>query len=216
MFRLLFVTFLGDYRGGVEPDSGASGGHRDHHAPAWIMNLPVGILIVPTVAIGAALMWGGENSPWARYFAPQFAAAALPAPGITELATSAIVFLVVLAGFGVAWSRYATKAAQANAVERLRVEAERTPAVLTHLFYFDTFIDIVFVRTSQLAGTLVARVLDPHLIDGAVRELVVVTRTAGALVQWLENGLVRAYALILAFGAACFIVYYALVAGGLH
>jgi NADH-quinone oxidoreductase subunit L len=215
MFRLLFVTFLGDYRGKSDAHTQAEDSHHGH-APAWIMNLPVGILIVPTVAIGAALMFGGENSPWNRYFAPQFAAAPLPAPGISELMTSAIVFLVVLAGFGVAWSRYATKAAQAGAVERLRNEAGRIPAVLTNLYYFDAIIDVVFVRTSQLFGTLVARVLDPHLIDGAVRELVVVTKTAGTFVRSLETGLVRAYALILAFGATCFIVYYALVAGGMH
>ena len=40
------------------------------------MNVPVAILIVPTVAIGGALMFGGENSPWARFFAPQFARSA--------------------------------------------------------------------------------------------------------------------------------------------
>ena len=216
MFRLLFITFLGEYRGNAESHAGASDAHHAHHAPAWIMNLPVGVLVLPTVAIGAALMWGGENSPWARYFAPQFAAVTLPAPPISELVTSAIVFMVVLAGFAVAWSRYATKAAQANAVERLRTEAERIPAVLTNLFYFDAFIDLVFVRTAQLTGTLIARILDPHLIDGAVREVVVVTRTAGAFVRSLETGLVRAYALVLAFGAACFIIYYALVAGGVH
>jgi NADH-quinone oxidoreductase subunit L len=216
MFRLLFITFLGEYRGNHDLGHSAGGERNGHHAPAWIMNLPVGILIVPTVGIGAALMYGGEHSQWARYFAAQFAAVPLRVPPITELATSAIVFLVVVAGFAVAWSRYATKTAQANAVERLRAEAQSLPAVLTNLFYVDAIIDVVFVRSSQLLGTLVARVFDPHLIDGAVRELVVITRTAGAFVQSLETGLVRAYALILAFGAACFIVYYALVAGGVH
>ncbi|MGA8532514.1 MAG: NADH-quinone oxidoreductase subunit L [Candidatus Tumulicola sp.] len=216
MFRLLFITFLGEYRGHADLDSRAPEPHGSHHAPGWIMSVPVGILILPTVAIGAALMYGGENSPWARYFAPQFAVTPLAAPAITELETSAIVFLVVLAGFAVAWSRYATKAAQANAAERLRNEAARMPAFLTNLFYFDTVIDLVFVRTSQLFGTLVARVFDPHLIDGAVRDVTSITRTAGAFVQALETGLVRAYALILAIGAAAFIAYYALVAGGLH
>ena len=207
MFRLLFVTFLGEYRGSVEHP----------HAPGWLMNAPVAILIVPTVAIGAALLYGGEGSPWSRYFAPQFAPAQLPAvPALTELQTSGIVLLLVLAGLAIAWARYATKAAQAGAVERLRREAERTPAFLVNLFYFDTIIDLAFVRTSQMLGTLVVRILDPHLIDGAVRELVAIARSAGTLVRSFETGLVRAYALILAFGAACFIVYYALAVGGPH
>jgi len=208
MFRLLFVTFFGEYRG-AEPAADSHG----HHAPAWIMNVPVGILILPTVAIGAALLFGGENSAWARYFAPQFATTTLAAAPISEPQTSGIVLLVVLAGVAIAWMRYATATAQANAVERLRGETERTPAVLVNLFYFDTIIDLVFVRTSQLFGTLVARVLDPHVIDGAVREVATIARNAGTFVRSLETGLLRAYALILAFGAACFIAYYALAAG---
>ncbi|HEU5478731.1 MAG TPA: NADH-quinone oxidoreductase subunit L [Candidatus Tumulicola sp.] len=227
MFRLLFVTFLGNYRGevapaelgirAVAPAPAAKHDAPGHaHAPAWVMAVPVGILIVPTVAIGAALMFGGENSPWARYFAPQFAARPLPAPPIGELATSAIVLLFVLAGIAVAWMRYATRSAQANAVERLRNESLRMPAVLTNLFYFDAAIDLIFVRTSQLIGTLFARAIDPHVIDGAVRELAEVTQTVGTFMRSIETGLVRAYALILAFGAACFIVYYALMAGGPH
>jgi NADH-quinone oxidoreductase subunit L len=210
MFRLLFVTFWGEYRGNAE-----RAGSHGHDAPAWIMNVPVGILIVPTVAIGAVLLYG-ESSPWARYFAPQFGGRALTPPPISEPATSGIVLLFVLAGLAVAWMRYATKSAQANAVDRLRVEAERTPAFLINLFYFDTIIDLVFVRTSQLFGMLAARIVDPHLIDGAVRELATIARNTGTLVRSLQTGLVRAYALILAFGAALFIAYYAFAAGGPH
>ncbi|HEY5425522.1 MAG TPA: NADH-quinone oxidoreductase subunit L [Candidatus Tumulicola sp.] len=225
MFRLLFITFLGRYRGDVDPAElgmrpqptvTADAAHAAHRTPAWIMGLPVAILMVPTVAIGAALMFGGEDSPWARYFAPQFGAQTLPAPGISEGMTSLIVLLFVIAGFAIAWWRYAAKAAQADAVARLRSESVRMPAVLTNLFYFDAVIDLIFVRTSQLFGTLFERVLDPHVIDGAVREVTLVTRAAGAFVQAAESGLVRAYALILALGAACFIVYYAFAAGGLH
>ena len=44
------------------------------------------------------------------------------------------------------------------------------------------------------------------MIDGAVREVAVGARWLGTLVRSLQTGLVRAYALILVFGAACFIV----------
>ena len=61
MFRLLFVAFLGEYRGDAHIHTG---GPR-----AWIMNVPVAILVVPTVAIGGALLFGGDASPWAHFFA---------------------------------------------------------------------------------------------------------------------------------------------------
>ena len=210
MFRLLFIAFLGEYRG----DVGRA------HAPGWTMNVPVAILVVPTVAIGAALLYGGESSPWGHFFASLFSSQKAPVPGtvtpaVSEGITSAIVFIFVLLGFAVAWIRYATANAQRDATQRLRVESERMPAVLTNLFYFDAAIDLIFVRPAQLLGVLFGRVVDPHVIDGAVRDVAFWADWLGTLVRSFQTGLVRAYALILVFGAACFIAYYA-VAGVAH
>ncbi|MBV8375270.1 MAG: hypothetical protein JO302_07140, partial [Candidatus Eremiobacteraeota bacterium] len=111
--------------------------------------------------------------------------------------------------FAIAYWRYATPVAQANAVARLRAESLHMPAVLTNLFYFDAAIVLLFVRTSQLLGTIFGRVVDPFIIDGSVRETVLASQWLGTLVRSLQTGLLRAYALILVFGAACFVVYYA-------
>jgi NADH-quinone oxidoreductase subunit L len=211
MFRLLFVAFLGEYRGKLDTD------HL--HLPGWIMNLPVGVLVVPTVAIGGALLFGGENSPWARFFAPLFgqqiaAQATTAAPPISEGMTSALVFLFVIAGFAIAWWRYASADARRNAVARLTGEAEHMPAVLANRFYVDEVIELLVVRPAQRIGIFFGRFLDPHVIDGAVRELAFWAGWLGAVVRSFQTGLVRAYALVLVFGAACFIVYYAIAAGG--
>ena len=71
------------------------------------------------------------------------------------------------------------------------------------------------MRPAQLLGVVFGRMLDPHVIDGAVRDVVFWARWLGTLVRSFQTGLVRAYALILVFGAACFIAYYA-VAGAAH
>ena len=130
------------------------------------MNVPVAILVVPSVAIGGALLFGGDASPWARFFAPLFAAQGRPitpvapiTPAISENLTSAIVVIVVAIGFLIAWQRYATTAAQRDAVERLRRETEKMPAVLTNLFYFDAAIDAIFVRPAQALGRFSAGML---------------------------------------------------------
>ena len=240
MFRLFFITFLGEYRGKVDPsDLGIrhpelagttlpthqeEGKHlapepeHHDHAPSWIMNLPVAILIVPTLFAGW-LMFGGAHSPWANFFAKSFPPGpdeARAVSGITEGTTSLIVLAVVVIGFLVAYARYATKAAQADAVTRLRNESVHMPGFLTNLFYFDAFYDLIVVRTSQLFGTLFGRAVDPHVIDGTVREAAFSAQWFGVLVQSLQTGLLRAYALMLVFGAACFIIYYALAIGGIH
>jgi NADH-quinone oxidoreductase subunit L len=214
MFRLLFVTFLGEYRGEAHVHTGGP--------KAWIMNVPVAILVLPTVAIGGALLFGGDASPWAHFFAPLFAAqgrpptpVALVAPPVSENLTALIVLAVVAIGLVVAWQRYATPVAQRDAVARLEREAATMPAVLTNLFYFDAIINALFVRPAQALGRFFGRVLDPNVIDGAVREVVLVARWLGTLVRSFQTGLLRAYALIFVLGAACFIAYYAL-AGAAH
>ena len=63
-------------------------------------------------------------------------------PALSSAITSGIVFLFVLLGFAIAWMRYATANAQRDAVERLRIESERMPVLLTNLFYVDWFIDV--------------------------------------------------------------------------
>jgi NADH-quinone oxidoreductase subunit L len=246
MFRLMFVTFWGEYRGNVDPSdlgirhpelagtpttltvppepvtpSVASEGERSrgtadhHHAPSWTMNVPVGILIVPSIFAGWLMF--GEQSPWSKFFAQQFPLSHPLSPlFVSEGQTSVILFVLLVIGFGIAYWRYGTKTAQAGAVERLRNESVHMPAVLTNLFYFDAFYDLIVVRTSQLFGTLFGRAIDPHVIDGTVRETAFSAQWFGVLMQSLQTGLLRAYALILVFGAACFIIYYAMVIGGVH
>jgi NADH-quinone oxidoreductase subunit L len=87
------------------------------------------------------------------------------------------------------------------------------PAILTHAYYMDDLIELVVVKPMQRLGEFFGRVLDPHILDGAVRDVVFWARWLGAVVRSFQTGLVRAYALILAFGAACFIVYYAFASG---
>jgi NADH-quinone oxidoreductase subunit L len=236
MCRLLFVTFLGSYRGEVDPSElgmrhpelagtshpadrshGASHADERHgsRASESLMIVPVAILIPFSVLIGW-LMFGGENSPWSHFFAQQFPQQQLAPAPIGEGITALITFAVVLVGIGIAYVRYATANAQANAVARLREESIRMPGLLTNAFYFDAAIEAIVVRPAQWLGGIFARVLDPHVIDGAVREAVISAQWLGALVRSFQTGLLRAYALIIVFGAACFVVYYAIVAGGVH
>jgi len=231
MFRLFFVTFFGEYRGSVdpaelgivhpelamasthEPAEAHSEEDAHHHAPAWLMGLPVAVLGAFSVFSGW-LMIGGPNSAWAKFFATTFAPEKLAEAPIPELVTSAIALAVALAGIGVAYLRYATPGALADAPARLREESIRMPAVLTRLFYFDDAIEWLFVKPAQWLGSFFGSWFDPHVVDGAVREVVFSSRWLGTLVRSFQTGLLRAYGLIIVFGAACFAVYYAVAGGG--
>ncbi len=228
MFRLFFVTFFGAHRGDIEPAalgiaSGVAGSsaaiahetHEPHaegdathaHAPAWLMALPVAILGFFSFAAGYIMI--GPASPWARFFASSFPRETLPPTTISEGITTGLAVVMLLAGFGLAYARYMTREALAHAPERLKRESEELPKVLVRLYYFDDFIEGAFVRPAQQLGMFFGRWLDPHVIDGVVREIVITNRVLGGTMRAFQTGLLRAYALVIVFGAAAFAVYYA-------
>ena len=209
MFRMLFIAFFGTQR------TPASETQEAHHGgvPAWVMQLPVAILMVGTIASGY-LDLGGENSIWARFLRPDFGGAIqLPTvpTRISDFASSAVVFGIVAIGFAIAYVRYGTRSALANAPARLERETARMPAVLTHAFYVDDLISALFVRPAQALGNAFGRLVDPVVIDGAVRDVPWVAGVLGLFTRLIENGLVRAYAITIVIGVAGFMAYYAFV-----
>jgi len=232
MFRMLFLTFFGSYRGNVDPSelgirhpefagTAPEVGHHAEaeaphgHAPAWMMSGPVAVLIPFSIFIGW-LQFGGENSPWARFFG-NFFGPATPAPAaapFSETASTAIVLVFVALGCAVAWLRYWRPEALENAVARVRAETVRTPALLWNAFYFDAAYDYLLVRPSRALGMLFDRVIDPHVIDGAVQEVALSARWLGHLFRSFQTGLVRVYALSIVLGALCVAAYYAVAFGG--
>jgi NADH-quinone oxidoreductase subunit L len=237
MFRLLFVTFFGQYRGNVDlSDLGirhpelagtaqsaqpahAAEEHDEHgnghaaHAPAWIMSAPVIALIPFSIGIGW-LAIGGEQSPWRTFFAPVFphaAAGAETAAPIPELLSGLIVLAVVAVGIALAYLRYGTKAALSDSVARLRAETVHMPPVLANAYYFDAAIDALIVKPAVAIGRFCGTIVDPVVIDGGVREVAHSATWFGHLFRSFQTGLVRGYALYIVFGVACFVVYYAVI-----
>src|SRR5579884_2993956 len=78
-------------------------------------------------------------------------------------------------------------------------------------FYFDAAIDALFVRPAQLLGRIFGGIVDPLVLDGAVRELVVIAVAFGNRFRTLQMGLLRGYALTIVIGVVCVIAYYAVV-----
>lgn len=177
------------------------------------MSAPVAILMVPAVLIGW-LDFGGAQSPWGQFFAPLFGSAEAPAGTPPEALTTWLALLCVAVGIAVAYVRYARPAALTSAVERLRGETVKMPAILTNAFYFDAAIEALFVRPAIALGRLFARIVDPLIIDAGVREASLSASWLGHLFRSFQTGLVRAYALTIVFGVACFVLYYALAGAG--
>ena len=177
MFRLLFVTFLGEYRGDAHVHTG---GPR-----AWIMNVPVAILVLPTVAVGGALCSaathrrGRISSRRSLRRRSTSRASGKPAPALSENVTALIVLAVVAIGIRDRLAALCDRRRAARCRRAARTRGGAHAGVLTNLFYFDAVIDALFVRPAQSLGRFFGRVVDPHVIDGAVRELVFIARWLG-------------------------------------
>jgi NADH-quinone oxidoreductase subunit L len=205
MFRMIFIAFFGPDR--TDPTAQPHHGH----VPAWVMQVPVGLLALGSIASGYVSI-GGDDSPWFRFLAPDFPNAdSVPTyiPAISDTTSTVLVFLIVLAGFGLAYWRYGTAAARAGSVVRLAREGERMPAILTHGYYVDDLISLLIVRPAQALGAGFGSFVDPHVIDGGVRDVAWLAGLLGSVVRRLQSGLVRAYAIALVAGVAGFLAYYA-------
>ncbi|HTV72829.1 MAG TPA: NADH-quinone oxidoreductase subunit L [Candidatus Acidoferrales bacterium] len=206
MSRMIFVVFFGTDR----TDHSA----HPHHGvvPAWVMEAPVAILMVPTVFAGW-LAFGGDTSPWARWLAPVFAGAVAPTytPPLGEFVSTAIVFVVVLIGFGVAYQRYGSAAVASADASRLAQETQRMPAFMTRAFYFDDAIEVLFVKPAVRIGEFFGRYLDPVIIDGIVRDFAYLAQWVGHGVRLVQNGLVRSYAFVVVCFVMVFVAYFAVI-----
>ena len=196
----------------AHPHEEADHGHA--HAPAWLMSGPVALLMIPSVLIGW-LDFGGENSPWGKFFAPVFGTFEPTASTPPEVMTS----LLVLARDRCRYLHGIPALRQSEGPDRKRfrgcsAKTMRMPAALTNAFYFDAAIDALFVKPTAALGGFFRRVIDPHVIDAGVREAAISSQWLGHLFRSFQTGLVRAYALALAFGAACFALYYVVIGAG--
>ncbi|MEO6990163.1 MAG: NADH-quinone oxidoreductase subunit L [Candidatus Baltobacteraceae bacterium] len=220
MFRMIFVAFAGTSRqavpaaelgmDGQSPDTHpASEPHPPANVPEWVMQLPVAVLMVPTVIAGYVSI-GGDASPWSNFFGSLFegAPAATLDAGISEIGSTLLVFAVVAVGFAVAFARYGTSGAKANAVERLGREARTMPAVLARGYFVDDAIEMLFVRPAQALGIVFARFVDPHVLEGAVRDFSWLAGALGLVARRWESGFVRGYAITIVVGVAVFLAYY--------
>src|SRR2546423_14107386 len=148
---MILLNFFGQVR-----DQALAPEHLGH-TPPWIMHVPVGILMVPTVA-GGYLCLGGANSPWTRFLAPVFSHAKVAAvtPILREESSILLVFGVVALGIAIAYLRYGTG----------KVYAENS--ILVRAFYLDELIGVLCVKPALFLGHLFGRYVDVFVIDGIV------------------------------------------------
>jgi len=197
-FRMLFLVFWG------EPSAFV----REHfHA---LKRDVVGVSMAVPVAVLAVLALIGGWLQWAPFWHPvetwlQSVAEPIVTPaGWQEGVSSAVAFVLGVAGIVVAWLIYGTRRV---AVPRFAF-AQRT---LEHKFYLDELYDALFYTPSVWIARMLARLVEQPFIADSGRELGEDTRDVGGLVARAQTGLLRTYALAIASSVAVLAIVFVAV-----
>lgn len=179
MFRLIFVAFFGDNKGGEQA----------HESPA-VMTVPLIILAVLAVVaglVGSPLM----NNAFGHYIT--YPGAFHPAPNHSIMIISS---LLAIAGIFLAWAIYQKKWVD---FERIKIKMGGLYQLLYHKYYIDEI--YAWLIKHFVDGT--ARLMewfDLKVINGAVNGIAWLTGHLGITLRYTEDGQVQSYALYMYAG----------------
>ena len=170
MFRVVFRTFFGAYRGHGHP----------HESPA-VMVVPLVILAVPSVVVGFwnAPFVGGFSAFLGDHHVPEF-----------NPAVAGISVVLGLAGIALAWLMYGV-----GVVSPERMGEIFRPFYV--LFYRKYWIDELYygiVNAVVVGGAQALAVFDRVVVDGVVNGVARGVRVGGLALRRVQTGQVQAYA----------------------
>jgi NAD(P)H-quinone oxidoreductase subunit 5 len=218
MFRLYFLTFEGEFRGGDKvlqaqllaaagkpPGDGDGHGHSSHpHESGWQMAMPLAVLAVPSVLVG--LLGTPWNSRFGNLLDPEEAAEVAEHFSWSEfLPLAGASVAISVTGISVAVLAYAL-----HKLDLATAVAARFPALnafLANKWYLDAINDKLFVQGSRKLAKSVLEV-DSKVVDGVVNLTGLVTLGSGEGLKYFETGRAQFYALIVFGGVIALVVLF--------
>jgi NADH-quinone oxidoreductase subunit L len=206
MFRAVYITFFGKFRGTHEQE------HHLHESPA-VMTVPLWILAVG--ALFAGFLGVPKLLHETFHFLPEdvfgrFLAPVIARPAGLEAAhhhlSAGLEWLLILLAVAVAVGAWlfsrATYGGEVG-LEKGRAWAERFPILhrlLVNKYYVDELYDRAIVRPLAALARGFWKIVDTYVIDGAVNAAAFVTELTGDVARFSTTGNVRNYALYFFLG----------------
>jgi NADH-quinone oxidoreductase subunit L len=235
MTRLIWVTFFGNERWNTTPPADALVIAEDHpvdpdsdptntvaygdpvaypeksHAPheaVTIMVIPVLVLAVLAATVGL-LDVPLNGSEWLdKWLAPVFAGVSQPQPSSFWSGSGLEALCVAFAVTGITGA-YLLYRRGLRAPERdpLNERLGGVAPVLGHAYYYDATVSRTVDGPLRGLASWLDRVLDRRVIDGAVDGVGWLVKQGALALRHFQDGLVRRYALGIAFGTAALLLY---------
>jgi NADH-quinone oxidoreductase subunit L len=194
MFRLLFITFGGSFRGSEEQR------HHIHESPA-AMTIPLIVLAVLAiiggfVGVPEVFMHGGEKL--ADYLSPVIRPVTEhKVSHSTEMLLMALTTVIAIVAIVIAWMRYRSyKEEQPSAFGK----------VLENKWYVDELYDSIVVRPVNKLGVFANKYFEKSGIDALVNGVGRMVNYGGRQMRWLQSGQVGSYILLMVISMLMFFV----------
>jgi NADH-quinone oxidoreductase subunit L len=199
MFRLLFLTFFGEFRGTEEQR------HHLHESPAS-MTLPLIVLAVLSAVGGfmGAPMFVGKHF-LADYLAPIFTYSKQILPAAfttepehsTELMLMGISVLVAVIGIVLAYVQYVARAQRPAEDDAQRSAPEN---LVYHKYYIDELYDTIIVKPVMALSTGLYKFVENGIIDPIVNGVGRMTLAGGRALRYVQTGSVETYLILMVIG----------------
>ncbi|WP_439696016.1 NADH-quinone oxidoreductase subunit L [Mucilaginibacter sp. AW1-7] len=204
MFRMMYLTFWGKFRGTHEQE------HHLHESPAT-MTIPLIVLAILSMVgglIGVPEVLGGHHE-LGQYLAPVFKASTAALP-MHELSTGTEKALMIIS---VALAFAALIYAYVKYVKNGRVpvaDTEERPALTSlsyHKFYVDELYDFLIRKPLDFLSTFFYNVVDKMGIDGLVNGIGKGTIETSKGLRLLQTGNVGFYIFVMVLGIIGVLLY---------
>jgi len=193
MFRLLFITFGGSFRGTEEQR------HHIHESPA-AMTIPLVVLAILSIVGGFVgvpelFLQGGERL--AHFLQPVIPSKELHIEHATEYLLMGLTTAIAIIAILIAWTRYRRyKPEQPSAFGRL----------LENKWYVDELYDTVIARPVYKLGGFANRYFERSGIDALVNGVGRLVQYGGRQLRWLQSGQIGSYVLLMVISMLLFFV----------
>jgi NADH-quinone oxidoreductase subunit L len=217
-FRMVFMTFHGQYRGGAEAEAKATG-HGAHGAHAsrlaespLVMLLPMAVLAVAAMVSGYLANQGSDLLGVPKHWFSEFLVPATAEHGEVSpvrFGLASISTIVALAGIGLATLMYATRLISPEAMAR---RFRGTYTLLSRKYFMDELYEGVIVGRllyKRLVAT--AEWFDVNVVDRVVDMAGWFGRNTGRALAQVQTGRVQGYGAAIAVGVLVILGAYLLL-----
>jgi NADH-quinone oxidoreductase subunit L len=200
MFRAVYMTFHGAFRGGESQE------HHLHEAPAsmaWPLRiLGAGSIVVGFLGVSSALVLNAANPNWFEHFVASVA----PGVELEHHVSLGVEWVLILVSVAIAlggWllaKRFYFGARAGETPRRLARSHPFAYRFVANKFYVDELYDRTIVRPLADVSRFLWKGVDTVFIDGGLSATAFFTEISGDLLRFVQTGNVRNYALLILAG----------------